>query len=178
MATNPRVPDRRDVPTLVEQKKKKSSAPLVPVGIAIAAILLVAILIWLPRAPKRPTAPSNAVVPAQPTANQIQISNVRLSPAPTGGQMYIYARLTNAGQTAINGIAMNVTFPGQNGQPTNTITSQVESYGNAKAEPLTANPIKASDSRDVRIPIERVPPDWNHQLPELAVQDVTSIGNK
>jgi hypothetical protein len=179
MATNPRIPEKhQDVPTLVSQKRKKGGSPLVPLGILVAAILLIAIILWLPRAPKRPTAPSNAVVPSQPTGNQVQISNVRMSPGPAERQMYIYARLSNAGTTAINGMNVAVTFPGQNGQPADTITTSVEGYDNGYVQPLGANPIKPSDSRDVRIPIEQVPQNWNHQAPEIKVQDVTSVGTR
>jgi hypothetical protein len=79
MATNPRIPEHRDVPTLENQKREKSASPLVPFGIPAAGILLVALIIWLPRAPRRPTAPLNATVPAQPTGNQVQLSNLHLS---------------------------------------------------------------------------------------------------
>ena len=178
MATNPRIPSHRDMPTLVEQRRKKSSAPYVIFGIIAAAILLAAILYFLPHAPVRPNVPSNATVPVQPTGSQVQLSDVRLSPSPVGGQMYIYARLSNAGQTDINGVLVNVTFDDTNGRPLQTVTSAVDSYNNNSAGSLTSNPIKAGETRDIRIPIENAPADWNHQVPEIKVQDVTAYGRK
>jgi hypothetical protein len=85
--------------------------------------------------------------------------------------LYIYARLTNAGTTEINGIAMSVTFPAQNGEAPTTITSAAEGFSNSAAQPLATNSLPPNESRNIRIPIEHVPPSWNQQLPELKVQD-------
>ena len=178
MATNPRIPSHRDVPTLVSQRKKKSSAPWVLAGIFVAAILLAAILIWLPRAPKRPTAPSNAAIPVQPTGTQVRLSDIKLADSPVGGQMYIYGRLWNAGQTAINGAIVNVTFAGQNGQPIATISSAPESFSNNVSQPLANAPVQPNQARDIRIPIQNVPAGWNHQVPMITVQDVTGFAHK
>ena len=178
MATNPRIPPNRDLPTLVSQRRKKSSAPYVLFGIIAAVILLAAILYFLPRAPVRPNVPSNAEIPNQPTDSQVQLSDIRLSSAPVGGQMYIYARLSNGGQTAINSVLVNVTFQDKNGRPRDTVTSSVDSFAKSDSRPLAENPIKAGETRDIRIPIERTPADWNHEVPSISVQDVTAIGRK
>jgi hypothetical protein len=178
MATNPRIPPRQNLPTLVAQRRKQSSAPLVAFGILAAAVILAAILYFMGHAPVRPNVPSNATVPNQPTENQVQLSDLRLSSAPTGGQMYIYARLSNAGQTAISGILMEVTFEDLNGRPRQSVTSRVESFSNDTAASLIDDPIKPGETRDVRMPIERTPADWNHQVPSIKVQDVTGIGRK
>lgn len=176
MATNPRIPEHRDVPTLVEQRKKRSSASGVIWGIIVAAVILGTIIYFLPRAPRRPVAPANATTPAQPTGNTVQLTNVKLSTAPVGGQMYIYARLYNNGNTSINGVAANVSFPGNKGQSVASFTSAVESYKDQTALPLTEAPIKPNEARDVRIPIEHVPAGWNHEMPGITIQNVTSIG--
>jgi hypothetical protein len=178
MATNPRIPDRHDVPTLQEQKAKKPASPLVPLGILVAALLLIALIIWLPRTPKNTAAPTGATIPAQPTGEQIQFTDVRLSPAPVGGQLYIYGKLFNGGNNTINGVRARVTFPGQNGQPLDTVTVPVQAADNGVGKDLTDQPIKPNDTRDVRINIERVPRGWNHQLPEIAVDQVTAQGGK
>lgn len=175
MATNPRIPERRDVPTLVEQKHKKSAAPWVWIGIVAVAALLVAIGLYMPNAPKRPAGPAMATVPQQPTGSQIRWTDVRLSPAPEGGQMYVYARMWNSGPTDVNGVTVNVTFDGQNGQSLRSYTSAVESYADNTAEPLTKDPIKPNQAREIRIPIERVPTGWNHAMPGISIQNVTGF---
>lgn len=178
MATNPRIPEHRDVPTLVEQKREKSAAPWIWIGLIAVAVLIAAIGFYMPYAPKNPAGPANATVPLQPTGNQIRWTDVRMSTAPIGGQMYIYARMWNNGSTAINGATVNVTFDGQNGHPLQTFRSSVESYTNSTAEPLTKDPIKPNQPREIRIPIEHVPAGWNHAMPAITVQDVTGFKNK
>lgn len=73
---------------------------------------------------------------------------------------------------------MNVTFPGKDEKPVATFASRVESYANNSAQPLVEAPIKANQARDIRIPIENVPAGWNHQMPEIKVQDVTAFGRR
>jgi len=176
MATNPRIPEHREFPTLVEQKRKKPAAPWVLFGIIAAAIILAAIGFYMPKAPKTPAGPANAVVPSQPSGTQVRLSDIRLSTAPVGSQMYIYARLWNDGKTAINGVLVNVSFPGRDEKPVATFSSSAESYKNQSAQPLVEAPIQPNESRDVRIPIEHVPAGWNHQMPEIKVQNVTGFG--
>jgi hypothetical protein len=179
MATNPRIPDRHDVPTLKEQaREKKPGSPLVPLGILVAALLLIALIVWLPRTPKASVPPSGAVIPAQPTGNQVQLTDLRISPAPVGNQIYIYGKLFNSGETTINGLNARVTFSGQNNQPLNTITSAVQAVENGVGKNLVEMPIKPNDTRDIRINIEHVPQGWNHQIPEIAVERVTAQGGR
>lgn len=178
MATNPRIPEHRDLPTLVDQKRKKSAAPLVITGIIVAAVILIVLLVALPKMPRQPVAPTGAAVPAQPTGNQLRLSDIHFSAAPVGNQMYIYARLWNTGNTDVNGARVNVTFPSSNATEQSTVPSTVESFDNGVGEPLTQNPIKPNQSRDVRIDIEHVPAGWNHQPPQIAVQDVTGFANR
>jgi len=178
MATNPRIPDRHDVPTLQEQRRKKPGSPWVPLGLLAAALLLTALIVWLPRAPKQSMAPTGATVPAQPTGNQVQLTDLRLSPAPVGDQLYIYGRMLNHGGTTINGVSARVTFPGANGQPIGTITAPVEAVDNGVGKNLVDQPIKPNATANFRINIEHVPQGWNHQVPEIAIDQVTAVGAK
>lgn len=180
MATNPRTPNLRPVPTLAEQKKKKSAAPWVPLGILVAAILLLALIFYLPHTPRASVGPQGAVVPAQPVNGQIQISNVRLSPAPTGGQMYIYATMHNSGSTTVNGVRARVVFDDQDSSKQEEVegVAEVVQNGSGVGVNMVDDPIKPNESRDVRIPVQNVPATWNHRLPTIQILDVTSVGAK
>jgi hypothetical protein len=92
--------------------------------------------------------------------------------------MYIYARLSNAGTTTINALRVNVAFPSDSARPAGAVTANVESYDNGEAQPLASNPIKPNQTRDVRISVEGVPAGWNHQIPEIKVQDVGAYNPK
>jgi len=176
MATNPRIPDPTTLPTLREQKKKPSSgSPLVPIGILIAAVLLIALILWMPRSPRGTAGPSSAAVPAQPTGGQVQITNVQFSPAPVGQSMYIYATVFNAGTTAINGLSMNVAFADQSGTQLPATTAIAE---NRDGKNLVDDPIAPNATREIRIPVQNVPQNWNHQVPGLKIETVTAQGAK
>jgi hypothetical protein len=180
MATNPRIPDRHDVPSLQEQRReKKPGSPLVPLGILVAALLLIALIVWMPRTPKATSAaPSAAAVPMQPTGNQIQLTDIRLSPSTVGNQLYIYAKLFNSGNTSINGVQASVAFNGQNGQALAPVTAPVEAVNDGVGQNLVDAPIKPNETQDVRIPVEHVPQGWNHKLPAIQVENVTAVGAK
>jgi len=187
MATNPRTPDdprrpqivERDVhPKIQQQLQPQSKIPWPLIAIVVAALILAALVIWLPRTP-RATSPSGAQVPAQPTGSQVQFTNLKLTPATIGGSLYIDARLVNAGPTAINGVLVDATFKGANGQDLETIRRPVQGLAggsNVETEDLTKAPIKPTEARPVRISFDRVPDGWNHQMPALTVAAVTAIG--
>jgi hypothetical protein len=63
----------------------------------IGAVLLIVILAVLPRAPHITKPPTAAEIPQQPTAEQIQLTNVKLAPAPAGGALNLTALLRNTG---------------------------------------------------------------------------------
>src|SRR5690242_6977315 len=94
MATNPQCPSPREPrrgPQLAPQitRLKQSRFPWPRLAIIAAALLLVALIVWLPRTPHTQAPPSAAQVPQQPTAQQIQITNLALQPAPVGGAFYL-----------------------------------------------------------------------------------------
>ena len=176
MATNSRIPDPTTLPTLREQKKKPSGgSPLVPIGILVAAVLLIALILWMPRTPRGTAGPSAATVPSQPTGGQVQITNVQFSPAPVGQSMYIYATIFNAGTTAINGLSMNVAFADQSGTQLPATTAIAE---NRDGKNLVDEPIAPKATSQIRIPIQNVPQNWNHQVPGLKIDTVTAQGTK
>ena len=178
MATNPRIPDRHDVTALKEQQKRKVASPLVPLGILVAALLLIALIIWLPRTPKTAQSPDAASVPVQPTGSQVQLSDLRITPSTVGSQIYVYGRLFNTGDTAITGAQVLLSFQGPNGQNVGTVTALVQRFQNGTGVNLVDQPIKPNDSGNIRIAVEHAPQNWNHEMPGITVQTVTAAGAK
>jgi hypothetical protein len=185
MATNPKLPDFSDVPPRRPEHEhakvqtiRKSKFPW-PILILIAgAALLIAIFGLLPRTPHVTTPPTGAQLPQQPTAEQVQLTNLKLAPAPAGGAAYLTALLHNTGNTAITGVQVQAEFIGRNGPVLATLTVPVQGFvggGNTTTQDLTEAPIKPNESRPGRIYFEHTPAGWNHQLPELTVTTVTGV---
>ena len=181
MATNPKVPDFPDIPPRRPENEhgkvrmiRQSRFPW-PILILIAgAALLIAIFAVLPRAPHVTSAPTGAQVPQQPAADQVQLTNLRIAPAPAGGSVYMIGLLHNVGDTTINGVQVQAEFLGRNGPVLETLTVPVQGLVNRTTpQDLTQAPIKPTESRPVRIYFEHTPTGWNHQLPQLTVTNVT-----
>jgi hypothetical protein len=153
---------------------KKSKFPWPVITLIAGAALLLAIIVVLPRAPRAKNVPTGAQIPQQPTASQIQLTNVRIVPAPLGDALYLEAVLHNAGNTEITGVEVNAKFIGANGVAAGNLNAAVQAlFGGTASEDLTQAPIKPDESRPVRIYFEHTPRGWNHQVPALTVTTVT-----
>jgi len=178
MATNPKLPDMPPQRPVDDHAKvqliRQSKFPWMIVTLIAGAALLIVIFVVLPRAPHVTPAPGGAQVPEQPTAEQIQFTNVNITPGPAGDAIYLTALLRNTGNTAITGVQVQAEFLGRNGPVLSTLARPVEGLtSSAGPQDLTQAPIKPNESRPIRIYFEHVPQGWNHQLPELTVTNVT-----
>jgi hypothetical protein len=181
MATNPKLPDYPNIPPRRPandhgkvQIIHKSKFPWPLVILIAGAALLIAIFALLPRAPHETKPPVGAQVPQQPTAEQIQLTNLKIATAPVGGSVYMTGILRNTGSTAITGVQVQAQFLGRNGPVLETITAPVQGLVNGTTpQNLTQAPIEPNASRPVRIYFEHTPAGWNHQMPDVTVTTVT-----
>jgi hypothetical protein len=181
MASNPNLPRQGPIPVPPHPRipKPKKQFPWALIAIVVAAAILAAIIYWLPQAPKAQTPPAAAQVPQQPTGSQIQLSNLKLTPAPGGGALYLDGTLINNGNTSINGITAELSFKNLRGETLETETLPVQSVATkngqpAGTEPLTQDPIQPLQARPFRIPISHVPEGWDHHVPGMRIVKVTA----
>ncbi|HLK32572.1 MAG TPA: DUF2393 family protein [Terriglobales bacterium] len=178
MATNPQYPEQQKPhihPKLQVPPKKQFPWPLI--AIIIAAAILAALIAWLPRTPKKQLPPNAAAVPAQPTGNQIQLTNLKMTPSTVGSAFYIEGMLFNNGNSDITGVQVQAAFQGINGQVLEKQTRPVQGMVGTSAtetQNLTEAPIKPNQSRPVRIYFDHYPAGWNKQMPDLTVTTVTA----
>ena len=183
MATNPRIPDsfepekhRRGE---LRPEKPSSGIPGVVLAIIAAIAILAAILYFMPRAPKVTAPPTNATVPAQPTGNQIQVKDLQMSAAPTGGSLYLQGQVNNQGTTDITGVDVEVVLHGQDGavvhqQATKMLGLEQAQGTSMKEIDFTQKPLKSGETRPFRVAVDHVPQTWNHQMPDLRIVTVTA----
>lgn len=184
MATNPRFPEPRDrdrerLNADLRRNEPKSGFPWVVLALVVAAAILTAILIWMPRTPKAAMTPSNANVPPQPTGQQIQFSGAKMVPSAAGDEVALDALMTNVGETDVTGVAVNGQFMGADGKAVASIPSQVmlldPASGNTNG--LVQYPVPPNAQKPVRIVFDHVPAGWNHEVPALTITQVTAAGN-
>jgi hypothetical protein len=180
MATNPNLnytpkPDRDPAPKLPVERGR--GFPWAPVAIIVAALILAAIIYYLPRSPKPLPAATGAEVPQQPYISQLQLKSVKLVPAPVGSQVYVVGTVENTGTADVHDITVQGTFFDKNGTRIFTDTQPmvpISRDGNATtAGSFADSPLKANDGRsDFRIAFANIPATWNHQVPELRIVHV------
>jgi hypothetical protein len=182
MATNPKLPDYPNIPSQKPahehgkiQLIRQSKFPWPILALIAAAALLIVIIAVLPKAPHVTAPPTGALIPEQPTAEQVQLTNLNVTRAPVGDAAYLTAVLHNTGNSAITGVQVQAEFLGRNGPALATVTRPVEGVVNkTESQDLTQAPIKPDEARPIRIYFEHTPKGWNHQLPQLTVTAVTA----
>jgi len=181
MASNPKLPDYPNIPPRQPEHEhakiqliRQGKFPWPTVAVIAAAVVLIAIIAVLPKVAHLTAGSTGAEVSQQPTADQVQFTNLKISPAPASGAIYLTAVLHNNGNSAINGAQIEAQFLGRNGPILATLSSKVEGVsGGTVSQDLTQSPIKPNEAHPVRMYFEHTPKGWNHQLPELTVTTVT-----
>jgi len=184
MATSPKMPPvpRRRYPDdharLYLVRKRRF--PWIYVALGVVAAMVIAILLYLPHMPQVTPSAAGAEVPSQPTNQQVQLSGITLTPAPVGGALYLDGTIHNAGQTAINGVEVRATFAGTTGRSLGTQSRALKGVSASGTEILdfTQSPIQPNQSRPFRAYFNHYPTGWNHQIPQLAVVEVTATTPK
>jgi hypothetical protein len=182
MASDPRIPQSLDPrgPSHtggLEPEPPTSGRAGVTLALITAALILGAILYFMPRAPKASPAPAAAEVPTGPSAGMLHLTAPKMTTSPGGNSMYIDAMVQNTSAQTINGIVAQVRFRAQDGSVAQAVevpVQLVEQGGARITQDVTSAPIKPNDTRPIRIAIDRVPQNWNHQMPEIQVSAVTS----
>jgi hypothetical protein len=175
MATNPRFPqNRRDDHAhmdLIKGGRGKGWWPIVI--IVVAAAILIALIVWLPRAPKRAPAPAAAEVPSQPTANQVRLSDLAFTTPTPAGATNITGTVFNNGNTAITSILAQATFNNINGNNLQTVTAPfLQLNADGTTQPFLNSPIIPGERRAFEMRINRVPEGWNRNLPAIKLVEV------
>jgi hypothetical protein len=164
------------------REKSTRPGPFIAILVATAAILGIIIWLtgWLPRADAPPVV-TDAVPQASP--GQVQFTDVTLMPSPTlevagVAAMYVQGLVVNTGQMPLNTIITEVVLRDEEGDvvqhETQPVVALTEDEPTPQEVALEQEPLQPQQSRPFRIAVQRVPPQWNRQMPEIHVVSVTS----
>jgi len=179
MATSPQFPQppRRGPHVVPKLQVPKKGLPWPLLAIIVAAAILIALIVWLPRTPRARAGATGAAVPAQPTPGQIELSQMKMTAAPVGSAYYLEGMLLNSGNTEITGVQVQVNFVDNIGTVAGSQKRPVgEMNGRTglSSQNLVDSPVKPGQSRPIRIYFDHPPANWNKQMPELTVAEVTA----
>jgi len=149
--------------------------PTTAVAIAsVAVVILVALFVLLGRR-HAPPASNNAYAP------NLVITNIQMSEADSqlgGKSTYIDGHIANHGTATVTAITTQVAFANDESMPSQLEITPLylirtrDPY--IDTEPLTIAPLAPGAEADFRLTFENVPANWNTQVPEIHLTQVTT----
>jgi hypothetical protein len=151
--------------------------PVTAVSIAaVAIVILVGFLVMLSRRKPDPPASNDAYL------SSLVISNIQMSESDTatgGKQTYIDGHIANHGALTVTGATVRTLFGNDQSMPAQAETGQLrviymrDPYLDTR--PVTeAAPLKPGAEADFRLIFEDVPENWNQQVPEIRLTQVST----
>lgn len=163
-----------NAPLFTTPKPDSSSNPLVAWCVAGAVVLLLlgALLLFTHH---KAAAPPNAILPLDPYASKLVISQIVMSESTSlsgGKSTFIDGHVRNNGSRTLTGATVQVLFgnfdPSQGAQVETTPLTLIRTHEPyIDTEPISAAPLAPGDEREFRLIFEDISPNWNQQLPEV-----------
>jgi hypothetical protein len=139
-----------------------------------ALLLLVGVLKFLP--PMSKHSDVQATHPAIPAStSDLHVSGVQITPAPDGLAIYLDGIVTNTGNGRVTEVISSIGFHDAQGKPVASVQEKLVGMSHGGTDLIdnefARNPITPKEMRFFRIsvPVENVPPTWNHEVPELTI---------
>lgn len=149
--------------------------PLIALGIAM---VLLVVTLWLSPGINKASS-KEADMASQ--ATQLRLSAISLSPQEANNQanVDVYGQASNAGARPITSAIVSAVFKDKNGSPILTQQKPMERVDLEKKDrtlnekDFLEDPLKSGQTAGFRVSYTEVPQNWNHELPELSVLQVT-----
>jgi hypothetical protein len=148
---------------------------------AIAGLVVLAVVVVLLIAGHRkPSAALNVVQPAAAYAPNLPLSQLAMSESTSlsgGKSTFIDGHIQDTGDQTVTGITVQVLFRNDEGMPPQVETLPLSLIRTRQpyidTQPVSAAPLKPGDGQDFRLIFENIPANWNMQMPEIHVIQVT-----
>ncbi len=158
------------------------SFPVVPVGIAVVAVLvLLSVLVLAGRRHGDTAGSPDALRPLSPYAANLKLSALAMSESTSfsgGKSTFLDGHVANAGPATVTGITVQVLFASDSdGAPqleTVPVALVRKRAPYLDTEPVSAAPLAPGAGADFRLTFEGIRPEWNQQTPEVHVVQVTT----
>lgn len=178
MATNPRTTVSERGPLMVVSPswrgERKQSSPLkrrlVSTAIALAALVLV--LRYLPTQPRDAQA-RVAQTAALETPSDLRFSGLQIKQATEPNSLYVDGMVTNAGNEPVKAATAQVDFYDAQGALVASVKAPLVGMSHGGTDTVgnefVRNPIGPNEMRVFRVAVEKIPPTWNHEIPQMKV---------
>lgn len=181
MATNPRTTVSERGPLMVaspsRRGKRRQSSPLkrrlMSTALALAALALV--LRYLPSQPRN--AQARTTQPAvQEAPSDLHFSGLQIKQATEPNSLYVDGMVTNAGNERVKAATAQVDFYDAQGALVASVKAPLVGMSHGGTDTVgnefVRNPIGPNEMRVFRVAVEKVPPTWNHEIPQMKVAEL------
>jgi hypothetical protein len=156
-------------------------APIPIAAWAIAGVVVLAVVVGLLIVGHRkPSAAANSIQPLAPYASSLPLSQLAMSESTSlsgGKSTFIDGHVQNTGDQTVTGITVQVLFRNDESMPPQVETLPLSLIRMRQpyidTQPVNAAPLKPGDGQDFRLIFENIAPNWNMQMPEVRVIQVT-----
>ena len=139
-------------------------------GLVVLAIVSVIVVLGH----RKPAVAPNTVLPLDGYAANLAVSGIAMSESTSlsgGKSTFIDGHIRNAGPATVTAATVQVLFKNDEAMPPQVETLPLmlirtrEPY--IDTQPVSAAPLKPGDEREFRLIFERLPGNWNMQVPEI-----------
>lgn len=168
-------------PKLFTPKPTESGSNPIVAWVVAGLVVLFAIGTLLLVTHKKASAPGNVIQPLDAYAANLPLSQAAMSESEniSGGKYtYIDGHIRNTGNQTVTGITVQVLFRNDVQLPPQIETQSLalirthEPY--IDTQPVSASPLRPGDDREFRLTFETIPGNWNYQMPEVHIVQVTT----
>lgn len=146
---------------------------------ALIVVVVVAVLIFTGRGKSGP--PPNTLLPEAPYAASLPLSQLAMSESESVSGVkvtYLDGHIRNTGSKTVTAVTAQVVFANDEQLPPDIETVPLTLIRTRQpyidTEPVSADPIKPGNDREFRLIFESVPQNWNTQMPQVRLTQVTT----
>jgi Protein of unknown function (DUF2393) len=171
----------RDGPSEMFASRPPERAPIPLAAWAIAGLVVLAVVVGLLFAGHRkPSSALNSIQPPAAYASNLPLSQLAMSESTSlsgGKSTFVDGHVQNTGDQTVTGVTVQVLFRNDEGMPPQVETLPLSVIRMRQpyidTQPVSAAPLKPGDGQDFRLIFEAIPANWNMQMPEIRVIQVT-----
>lgn len=180
MATNPRttISDRAQL-TVVNPgrrvKMQSSSLKRRLVSTAIALVALILVLRYLPSQTRNAQARETQAIALEATSN-LHFSGLQITRPLASDAIYVDGMVTNSGTERVKAATAQVDFYDAQGAVVASVKAPLVGMSHEGTDivenEFARNPIGPNEMRFFRVAVKNVPPNWNHEIPDLKIAEL------
>jgi hypothetical protein len=181
--SDPRGKSDRPSPTSSQMfgSQQPERAPIPVTAWAIAGLVVLAViggLLFVGH--RKPSTALNSIQPLSPYATSLSLSQLAMSESTSlsgGKSTFVDGHIQNTGGQTVTGITVQVIFRNDESMPPQVETLPLSLIRTRQpyidTQPVSAAPLKPGDGQDFRLIFENISANWNIQMPEVHVIQVT-----